>query len=379
MRYLLEKFRKTNKLDLLVNTRDSALNTPLHSACIHNRSNIVTLLTQNFGIDLSLRNLKDQTPLHVCCDNSNLAIFKFLFESCQNTNKHHIDLQMMRLIIESGSENASQFISYLISQDLSYLYENYGVNNEDLFDMAFNVKDLSILQVFIEHPNWMKYLGICSSHRCDYDYSRFKKLVQFVPNLAVLILDKFVHSEKCFDVYDFKFLEPKFGEIGNDFDQHPMKILSDTENSQIVSHKVLQKLVTLKWDSRGRCHSTPVIFFTLNLLFYLIYLVALTILLIKVHNETMAVFSSKKSIKQQQRTPIWAKNISNVMSTNMSSSIEIENSINRSLLKCFVFEEEMTSEKNRHEWWNGIEKICFFGSKRFQFVFWRILLKSSIF
>lgn len=156
---------------------------------------------------------------------------------------------------------------------------------------------MSILETLIRDPDWMSYLGIDLNESNNLlDYSRFKSLAKYNPNLACLILDKFVSSEKSMILYDFRFLDPTPKSVANDLDNHPMFILSKTENSQILSHKVVKKLAKLKWNGEQTfLNSTPIIFFTLHFFLFLIYLISMTVLIILVNN---FVNDLKKNVAQ---------------------------------------------------------------------------------
>jgi ankyrin repeat protein len=138
VRFLLEKSIAHGKQTLLLSSRDSHCNSPLHLACIHNHIQIARLLIE-FGADLTQRNMHDQTPFHVCCDNSSLSILKCLFEAAsQQSLNVHVDWEMMQLAIRKDD---SQMFAFLSSNDLSYLFkDNERVEMHDFFDLAFKTK-----------------------------------------------------------------------------------------------------------------------------------------------------------------------------------------------------------------------------------------------
>lgn len=167
-----------------------------------------------------------------------------------------------------------------------------------------------------------------------------------MPNLALLVLDKFNWSEKSMEVYDFRFLDPRFKSIGNEIENHPLQILSNTENTQLMSHKVVKKLAKLKWNPKetktNYIFSNAIIFFGFNLLLYILNLVTTTILVIKISNFYIEVLNSTKSA-----------------SSNSSSSSYFADS-------CVIFDELSKNDNvavgsRVHSL--GVEMICF-GLKR---------------
>lgn len=122
-------------VSLLLNSRDSNCNSPLHLACIHNHIEVVRTLIE-FGADLTLTNMGGQSAFHVCCEHSNLEILKFLFDA--SWNQVSVDWQMIEFAIKKDD---GQMIAYLVSKDLRGLTrKGKQLKKEDIFDEAFRIK-----------------------------------------------------------------------------------------------------------------------------------------------------------------------------------------------------------------------------------------------
>lgn len=151
----------------------------------------------------------------------------------------------------------------------------------------------------------MSYMGIDLDSPNKFgrriDYTRFKNLARNMPDLTCLILDKFVNLEKSSFVYDFHFLDPTPESVGKCLDNHPMFILSNTENDQILSHRVVKRLTNLKWNGgeQSSLNSTPIVFFSLHFIFFLVYLVSITLLIILVNN---SIIDLKQNVNTQTRS-----------------------------------------------------------------------------
>lgn len=176
---------------------------------------------------------------------------------------------------------------------------------------------MSILQALIRDPNWMAYLNVDLNdpNLKTIDYSRFRILTNHMPNLALAILDKFATSEKTSIVYDFRFIDPTPKSVGFNLDNHPMFILSKTENSRILSHRVVKKLAGLKWTggSEGLRNSMPVIIFIFHFVLFLTYLIFITLLICSVHN-----FMSSLKNADNAPAPLISLNTTQIIPTNYS-------------------------------------------------------------
>ncbi len=101
---------------------------------------------------------------------------------------------------------------------------------------------------------------------------RFKKLCFEMPDLLKLVFDNCNEPEE----FDPPFCLVKDKSLNN----HPLFVIAESKNRQLLSHKVINRLLDNKW------YQFPIWFYYINLALYLIFLLPFTYLILFTTNKT---------------------------------------------------------------------------------------------
>ena len=102
--------------------------------------------------------------------------------------------------------------------------------------------------------------------------NQLRRILTKMSNLVIELLNSMVYEEKFKQYYDFSLLNAYNKRLSiKMMNEHPLYILAETEDKDIMSHQVLRELTKIRWGSLPRKT------FALNFMFFFLFVCLLTI------------------------------------------------------------------------------------------------------
>lgn len=294
--------------------KNNKLETSLHLAASHGWLPIVKKLMEGRQTRLmNVGNFNDHTPLHLAASNGQDKVVKFLLDrgatierdTDGRTPLHFAaakgSLKSVQLVCSSNpncinvEDNADQdtalhlaaknghaaIVTYLLSHDSQNV--TYNAYNQNALDVAIEAGKEPVVMCIGDHLRWRE---LC--HRVEEGLTQLQSLIIKMPLAAEKFLDKCVEEsgdkEKSEDysiTYDFMLLQGMPDLRKND----PKKYLDSLHTMvkykrvNCLSHPVTGAMMNIKWRSVGWKA------YTMNLGFYILFLVMLTIMTVLLADE----------------------------------------------------------------------------------------------
>ena len=303
----------------LVKVTDLENNTALHIAAEYKHFEILKILL-SCCINHKPANRIGRTPLHVAAE--------FGDKDCLESIINHVNLRNQRLgirkkinldgkdlqgktplqlAVENGRNMAVEYLMKA-GADVS-IHDNDGRN---ALELAIEKNNKTVIEIIIESENWEKAMRASHSEKANFQGvfmlgTPMRSLIKSFPNLATKVLDKcckeetLISKNKQIKTFNFEFLEDTFKYkwdkknkcyvhieemeknenddcfpnpyiYGDKFvSNHPLMMINDYKQQNILNHKVTRKLINCKWKDFGFRY------YALNFLFYAVFLTLFSI------------------------------------------------------------------------------------------------------
>ena len=280
---IVEYFLQDLKMKLFLNILDNESNTCLHMASVNGHLSIVNLLLE-YGADINPKNKENYTPLELSVINGYFEISKILISKFTSISAYYNTQKEYPLHV-AAYEGSYEVVELLLNKGVAI--DSLNAQNKNCLDIAIERDQREVIKVLLKDKNWPKLIELSSFEESKpRSKSLFENLVQrssFIrpkvrkenPQLSVMfekkmydlimiILDNCNHNEEYFE---FQKLDPPLKSIK----KHPLMLMAQSGQENILKHPTVEKLLALKW------RFLPRLAFYSNLLFYLFFLISFTL------------------------------------------------------------------------------------------------------
>ena len=288
---IIEYFLKDLKMRFFLRQVDvGGRNTCLHLAAANNHLSLVGLLLKYDGVDEAMKrakNVDENTALEVSFQRGYFDIIKLLVNANTNATIQE-DTRKEFPLHAAAHEGNAEVMQLLLEKGMPISTLNYEGKN--CLDIAIEMDKREVIKVLLKNVNWHELIGEEADHSPQLTRLFEKKLWEMI----LLILDNCKMGYKCFT---FTKLDPC--ELGNenDMQRHPLMLVAQSGQEQLLKHATVKKLLQLKW------RFIPRLAFYSNLVFYLLFLVLFAMFSMRLSNHiTRPYFTQTKLFRISSNT-----------------------------------------------------------------------------
>ncbi|XP_030840970.1 ankyrin-3-like [Strongylocentrotus purpuratus] len=256
---------------LLLNDEDQDGMTPLLTACYHGHRDLVKTLLK-IGADITSVNDFHRSALMLAAMNNHVETMSILIEN--NCDIHALDKNKnsaLHLCIDAGHIGpANLLIRAGADQSAS--------NNEGFtpLELAIDGDHGEIAAAIIKSKDWR----IAMQSKDDFMISPMKALIEKLPDVALLVMDRCVHKTytdqhtTSYDVkYEYQYIDPGPDDEStraNGYRYFAVRTMCQYGRERLLAHELSQSALKRKWNRFAR------VFFYIDLLFYVAFLASIT-------------------------------------------------------------------------------------------------------
>ena len=288
--------------------KDEDDNTPLHLAATNKQFDALEFLVLQ-GASVQKRNDKSWTPLDCAAAAGAYKCAVLLLENdCSVDPRDRKKITPLHLSAIHGHPRVAQL---LLEHGASLSIENDEGKNA--LELAIDHRNRNVVEIILSSSRWriaMKSIHVLQNQRGeDIPNTPLRMLIRSFPDLAEEVFDKCIQKGSCNLEMDYEFLDDTFslnkkenksGETvfyfedfsdetmcpydgsGNiSMENHPLMIMVEEKQKQLLRHPLCLSLLRRKWKRFGRC-----IFYS-QFCLYVLFLISITgYILFKLNNKT---------------------------------------------------------------------------------------------
>ncbi|XP_054762961.2 transient receptor potential cation channel subfamily A member 1-like [Lytechinus pictus] len=257
---------------MLLNEDDCDGMTPLLTSCFYGRHEMVRKLLK-MGADISNVNDENRTALMLAAINDHVETMSILIE--HNCDIHAIDKERntaLHVCCDAGHIAAANLL-------IRAGADQSASNNEGFtpLELAIEREQGEIAAAIIKSKDWR----IAMQSRDELMTSPMKALIEKLPDVALLVMDRCVHktykntqsSSYCVK-YEYQYVDPGPDDEStkvNEYRYFAIRTMCQFGREKLLAHELSQSILKRKWNRFGR------LFYYMDLLFYIMFLVSMTL------------------------------------------------------------------------------------------------------
>eukprot|EP00057_Strongylocentrotus_purpuratus_P003131 XP_003725987.1 PREDICTED: transient receptor potential cation channel subfamily A member 1 isoform X1 [Strongylocentrotus purpuratus] len=257
---------------MLLNEDDCNGMTPLLTSCFYGRHEMVRKLLK-MGADITNVNYENRTALMLAAMNDHVETMSILIEnSCdihaidkERNNALHVccdagHIAAANLLIRAGADQSASNTAGFTPLEL-----------------AIEKEQGEIAAAIIKSKDWR----IAMQSRDELMISPMKALIEKLPDVAMLVMDRCVHksnkntqSSSNYVKYEYQYMDPGPDDQStkvNDYRYFAVRTMCLYGREKLLAHELSQSILKRKWNRFGR------LFYYLDLFFYVLFLVSMTV------------------------------------------------------------------------------------------------------
>jgi ankyrin repeat protein len=286
---IMDYFLNHLRINYFLEITDNQSNTCLLTAAESGYERIVELLINN-GANMKAQNKDKSNALEISCRKSYFEMAKILIDKMDIHEDVNSNSGFKSLLHLATDEGAHEIVKLLLSRGA--FIDTLNENKQNCLDVAIDRGYSDVIKVLLNDKNWLKLFQNNDNQeqmKKSFLSNIFKKSKKNKNNyenrqinamsdkkmwdLIQILLDNCHLSRnvkvknKFKDSYDFRVLDPP---VFNDIKRHPLMVIANSGQEQLLVHKTTANLLRLKWK-------IPRLIYLFNLLFHLAFLVLFSI------------------------------------------------------------------------------------------------------
>jgi ankyrin repeat protein len=286
---IMDYFLNDLRIKYFLEITDNQLNTCLLTATENGYERIVELLINN-GANMKAQNKDKSNALEISCRKGYFEMTKILIDKMDIHEDINLNSGPKSLLHLATDDGAHEIVKLLLSRGA--LIDSLNENKQNCLDVAIDRGYQDVIKVLLNDKNWIKLFQNNDNQKqmkksfLSNIFKKSKKNKNNYENKQInamsdkkmwdmiqILLDNCHLSRnekeqnKFKDSFDFRVLDPP---VFNDIKRHPLMVIANSGQEQLLVHKTTANLLRLKWK-------IPRFIYFFNLLFHLAFLVLFSI------------------------------------------------------------------------------------------------------